>query len=227
MSWPFLEVVSHPISICILGVLVLRCIVLQLWVPSRQALARTDYLWLLIASVGIVGGVRAFHQLEANHKIETLDSRVEFAAQNIEASVEFGGSCGICRHFNRLPESPPEYQLSRDQREFDQLCAWFEAAQSKLDEGTLFDGEELSIAGIGGGPPPKGAEGWDASGLAKRVEEYNEVVREARRNKEKSATNSSDLLLAWMAPYLLAIALAIRFAKVSATIKRDRLERGA
>ena len=190
------------------------------WMPlDKLAWKKVDYVWLPLALLGVIGGVGSVRQEIASGMASTAESRLQFAAREIEDRLAFGRGPAICRTFVRSEYSPPPEEFDRIQRAFDEECKWFRAASERL-QGTPFSKQEiLRLEDFG--TPPSGGDKWAASSLQDALRRYNETVTKAKELSDAKRRSEIEFLLAIVGPFLLAIALALRITKVTGEIKLE------
>lgn len=210
---------SHWIAIWFVAWLAVLHVVLVLWKPlTKRGWKQVDYVWLATAFLGILASVGSARQLVTESMYNVAAYRLDGAAESVTEWVDAGRSEGICREFVRSEHSPPPEDFERAQREYDRLCAWFRAASQHVDS-VLATGESISLAQLGGSPPPTGADQWYVETLAEAVVDYNAVLASRAELADAAAPSNAESELVIMGPYLLAVALALRITKVSGELK--------
>ena len=121
------------ILVTFLVVLVVSYLILVRWVSlSKITWNKIDYIWLSLALLGIVGAVESNRQNIAANMATMAKPVVEFCANDVERRIASGQSTAVCRKFVRSEFSPPPDVFDRNQKEYDEQCAWFNNASERL-----------------------------------------------------------------------------------------------
>jgi len=212
-------------TLWILGVLVMALVAFHLsllrWFPlDKLAWKKVDYVWLSLALLGVIGSVISARQEVARALISTAQSQLEASARLVEDRLAFGRGSAVCRVLVRSELSPPAETFSRVQREYDELCSWFRTASERLKETAFRERGILRLEDLGA-PPPSGADQWAASSLEDAIPEYNKAVTRLRKPSDAAQRSDIELFLAVVAPFLFAVALALRITKVTGEIRPE------
>ncbi|TAM48409.1 MAG: hypothetical protein EPN55_00170 [Gammaproteobacteria bacterium] len=180
-----------------------------------------DYFWLATALLGVLGAVGIARQSAAQHLLATANVRVEGAASIVESALRFGTSGAICRKFVRSEYSPPPEVFNRIQGEFDEQCKWFTMAWKRLETSPFAKRTSLTLQDLGN-TIPRGGEEWAITYLRESLDRYNMAVANLERLIEAEKRTDAEKVLSLFAPFLLAIALALRVAKVTGELLHER-----
>ncbi len=197
--------------------------ILHIWLVwltplTKIAWKRVDYVWLGSAFLGVILGVGTIRQEIASGQLVLGVGRLETAAQIVELGLQGGTGPGLCRTFVGTDNSPPPDESEQSQRQLDEWCEWFRSAVGRLGETSLDRREPLDLVAEFGNPPAEGPR-WPLEGLENAVNRYNSVVEEVQQLVDSAARNRLEQVLAFLGPYLLALAIALRITKVSAEIR--------
>ena len=183
---------------------------------------RIDYFWLVMAFVGLVGIVQKNRELMSNRFIETSQTQVFNSYKWLLSSAEFGQSGAICRAFIRTEFSPPKEQIEKTQREFDTQCLWFKDVLSKLKSGKDTEYSNRIVNPSEMMDCPKAGDEWACKSFYERLTDYNNAVLTRDQLQAGSKLSNFEITLQIFAPFLIAIALALRVTKVTWEVKQEK-----
>jgi hypothetical protein len=187
---------------------------------TRRGWKIVDYFWLGAGLLGVIGSVGVARQAMAENLLTTARARLTFLASEVESALRFGTSGAICRRFVRTEFSPPPEAFDRVQREFDAQCAWFTHALEQLKGSPFAKREPLGFDDIGG-PPPVGPDRWTSTHTREALSRYNAAVADFKRLSRDSERTDTEWVLVAVGPSLLAVALALRIAKVTGELRHE------
>lgn len=204
----------------ILGVLHL-CLI-WLWPLGKDAWKRVDYIWLTCALLGVFAGVGLVRQEAAQGLLSLGNSRLDSAAQFLEMDASGGTGPAVCRTLVRTEFSPPPEKMAIDQRQYDEQCDWFTSASERLDSTVFARRQVLDFETEFGIPPPDGPQ-WAIEQLRNSMERYNSVVKQVQKLEVQASRTIFDQLIAFLGPYLLAFAIALRMTKVTGELRKNEI----
>ena len=218
---PWSPFTSSPLTLLIIFVILLVILdvalvrVLRL---GKVAWKRVDYVWLAITALGLISGAGEVRRLAASSSIEQQRDSRNFAYQRLLDSVRMTTGPSVWRTFVRSELSPPNFD--EIQRHYDAVCKF---AQTLLRALPSEPPDELNHAVFSGRPATNHADlreqyAWiDES--AKSYDDANEQYHSTAGSAERT---SGEVALAVLSPLLLAVALALRFTKVTGEIGLER-----
>lgn len=173
-----------------------------------------EYIWLLTAFFGVLGSLGGARRIVAENMRAMAANRLEFHSSMIIERIEFGTSSAVCRQFIRNEFSPPEAELDRLQAGYDSLCSWFTAAKERAPL-ELSERASVTLAQLGGVPPPLGGDRETVQDLAKAVEYYNGTLAVLGRLDNAAERSEGEMVFDLLGPYMVIIALALRVTKAT------------
>lgn len=200
---------------------VFHILFLLLFPLSSIGWKKIDYIWLTMSLLGLIGAVGAGRAFIAKNMLEYSKSRIEASFHFMELRAEFGTSNAICRKFIQNDYSPPQEEMRRIQKEYDNQCAWFKKVRSKLLTYDLTKLELIEpIAYFG--EPPRGGNEWAKNSFFESVNNFNSTVRAIAKLRSSTELTDFELTLKFLGPFLIAAALALRITKVTGEIHNER-----
>lgn len=193
---------------------------------TKSGWKRTDYLYLLLGGLGLLWSVTNNRVEYAQNVGELATTRFQTAYEELRAELS-EASLGsiVCIRFQRSEYSPPESEFSRIQNEYVAACDWMRAYSSTLPS-SLSPGDGVNALLVGLHHHPIFADqvlnqdfqlvDHFANNLEMANSDYASVQKKHR------PTESEDLMHA-LAPFLLAVALALRITKVTGELRLDKL----
>lgn len=186
---------------------------------SKIGWKAVDYIWLAAASISIIAATAevrkttaaGYREIVQNHLKDDLNAVRSFAASYATGST-------FCSPRTKAASSPPNFDAIVAEQQAS--CAWFAGVHAFLgtiDPGHILTGDQL---------PAKPH--YTLTDLKKIDAEFIEVGTQYNKtvmtkvNLESDAQRShEEETLLMVAPYLLAIALALRVTKVTGEIRID------
>jgi hypothetical protein len=203
------------VLIVFFGALVFFHVVLVLaWPLGKIGWKRVDYVWLLFGLLGVLGGVGSVRQRLAEGLLPRAKQLAQAQATWVIGRIDFGASPVVCRKFEPSILVPRDEEFDRRQREFDTLCAWFTTAKSRVANG-LPEEQPLTLERLGGSPAPTGADPWMVATLNEAVTGYNQAQDALEHLRREASQSEGEFTLVVLAPFLIAVAIALRMTKVT------------
>jgi len=187
---------------------------------SKLAWKWVDYVWLTATLLGLVGLVGSARQEFAKNSLDMTSARQERAAYDLKSAIQFGASPAICREFTYKDTSPPKEIFNQIQLEFRHECEWFKEAAERLEISPWTHREYINLAQLGK-EMPNGGDMWAKENLQQSMDRYNTAVTDYKLLSEAKEKSMLEGLMVIAAPFLLALALALRFAKVTGEIRHE------
>jgi hypothetical protein len=129
----------------------------------------------------------------------------------------------LCRTFVRSAFSPEPEEFDRIQNEYHLACQWVKQLNAFLDKRLREPLRRIDPAELPKRPPISDGSLADVfRGIDHQLDFFNENVADLETLREKSRRSDSEKLLVYLGPFFLAIALAIRFTKVTGEIRLEQ-----
>lgn len=206
---------SWMLSVFVCSVLIFHVVFLKLWKLGAIGWKRVDYVWLAMATLGLLGGVSEVRRVFAVGQIATEQSLVQSTFEDLRHEIRFLNSAAVCRQFIRGEFSPPDFDAI--QKEYDAVCDFAKRILGQLPEGPPAD---LSQLHLDDRPHVTAKSLLDTlKGLDDRAAWYRRARKTYDDTVEASGRTSFESSALIMAPLLLAVALALRITKVTGEIR--------
>lgn len=216
LTLPWFTSQAWILGIFVAALAVFHILFIRVFPLSTIGWKRADYIWLLMALMGLIGAVGTGRAVIADNLLNHRESRIEGAFNLMKMGADFGTSRAICRQFVQSEFIPPE-GLERIQREFDAQCEWFRAVVAKLNEIKHLDPAPIDPIKMFGAQPSGGEEQTYKS-FSESIITYNSTVEHIKSLERAKEPSDIELLLRFLGPALLAVALALRITKVTGEI---------
>lgn len=189
------------------------------WFPlSKINWKRVDYIWLSLATIGIMSLVSEQRIQTAKYWVE-LDKNYTLAPLRAidETFLSESTQSYICRKGIRTEFSPENFDEIEKLSELH--CEWFKKARvlldSKLKENDLpnIQIEDLPIVTFYEAPDID-----NVNEIKKFINDYNELKKEYKTLQNLTEKSEFERILFYLAPFILLIGLALRITKVTAEI---------
>lgn len=186
--------------------------------PSARFLKQIDYWWLGFASLSLFGAIYAQKQLFADGDINLSESRLNATISELKREISFQNHYVCDTHWLAPPYSIPDPSSIVRYKTRDEACAWYKRLDESVSKAGLSDKEIIDISNH---PIPEQISEWPDDNIKNAINEAKKELKssdDTRLSYEKSNLYKYVLLLS---PYLLAVALALRIAKVSGELRLD------
>lgn len=177
-----------------------------------------DYFWLAAAGMSLVGASSDARRNMANGYMELTNSEVRLAWQLLKLSPGMatweGGPCDSSRR-----TADTAVNKSTIDREYSLSCAWIKNILTEIGEPARFiEKDKLSRP-----PDVTVAELRDAQAeIVRGIDGYNAALSVLADLQGRAQRYQGETALLLLSPLLLAIALALRFTKVTGELLLDR-----
>lgn len=190
------------------------------WPLSPCSWKKSEYFLLTTLIIAIVSGAGENRQQIAAALYDLSTKRTEFSARQINKHLELLAvkSNIVCRTFTRSPLSPPEEELNKTQKKYDEQCAWFREALENLPKSPWAERQHLSLTDLGA-PPPSGGDKWALESLMNNIDNYNSALSAQHKISQERKKSTLQTTLQYMNPILIVIALVIAFLKITADVR--------
>lgn len=124
------SLVSTPLYILILFIILiyLGYHIVKRYPLSEKRWLQSDFIWLSLSFLGIVGIIDKNSTLFNERKLNQLNARIEVVSREIKSDLSFQW---FCSQFQQTEYSP---KISYDiQKEFDTMCNWCNKLNPKID----------------------------------------------------------------------------------------------
>ena len=140
----------------------------------------------------------------------------------LKQAIQFGHSPAICRQFVITKYSPDEEIVKAVQSDFDNQCRWFkEAEETLLASKEYINNKYIDIETFGKLSDSK-FDNFAKENFISALNNYNNHVKYIESMQLQKQPNGLELFIAYIAPVLLTIALALRFIKVTLEIRLEK-----
>ena len=207
------------------GCLLAFDVVLVRWLKlSKVAWKRVDYICLGFGAIGLLGAVAQVRMESASAQLDMYEGR---AVHNFESVKYFVGSYAsspgaICRAFVRSEYSPPPDEFQRAQNEYNVACAWMKQMNEALAKHVASPQKSIDRTSL---PSRPNVSDNMLKDIFRSVDDqfgyFDQSMEDLVIIRVKSEYTYTEKLLVFLAPFLLAIALAIRITKVTGEIKHE------
>ncbi len=190
-----------------------------IWARPQSAVfwKRSDYVWLSLASVGLLSGAGDVRRLVDGHAIDAQAARTEFDFKFLKDHVE-AAEAVYCRATPRGGKSSAA--VEDGERDRASLCRWYGEIRRQLPARV---GPEFPLITLPEGGPGRSLEGQSAQASVRKIlRGYEDGRMEILRLRGQTRGAELDsLLLALGAPALIA-GLALRLTKATAEVRMER-----
>jgi len=180
---------------------------------------RVDYVWLSMALIGVATTTMQTRQEYAENLLTIQKTRHESILQFMTAVVtsnEIGCSPLPYSGANKLTseESRMHHEISLLQ------CAWFSKVLEKLDK-TKQENVKLELSSLLN-TYPRGADYALHQRVEDLFEEYQVTEASISNLQAQSQLSDSERMFRYLGPIVIAFALGLRMAKVTAEVRMDK-----
>jgi hypothetical protein len=215
-------------TLSILGLFVVALAAFHLlfviWFPlDRIGWKKVDYVWLLLALIGIIGAAGSVRQELARNLGDTARDRVDVGAASVKSALQFGRGPAICRTFIETDHSPPRVIVDDFTRGFDKECRWFRDAGERLPTTPFAKLQMLRLQDFGASPPMVG-DTWAIENLKTSIDLYDAAVAKQADLSHAASRSNMEFALQVFAPTAIVVGLALRITKVSGEIKLENAD---
>jgi hypothetical protein len=187
------------------------------WPLSKYYWKRVDYIWLSMSLISILGIVSQGRMALAAGWVPIAQQQIVYRKQDVDIALAswLNGACAM--HLEKSPESPPDMEERIKQQ--NQFCALLKGLQQtikpSLDARTEIDQSKMHIPTY----PLAIDFAYEQDFVKARLEGYNESIQAYEHLSDAVERSDWEKLTLVLAPFLLAVALALRITKVSAELK--------
>ena len=203
-----------------IGALIL-CHMLLIFIYPQSAIywKRVDYVWLLMACIGLVSSVGAGKEVILKNAIGTEIKRLNNARDHFLYVTKDEAASLVCFKVNRNEATQTELEFKKYQEEFDAQCSWFKVVESYLN---VLLQEQPSEEFHYSTSYPHGGEqaAYKQYLVAEKI--YNDEVHSVRQLNGMSAMTPLEERAKLFGPIVLALALALRITKVTADVEEEK-----
>ena len=180
-----------------------------------------DYFWLGAASLALYGGAGQARQIVAQARTAAHTAETRIAYEEFRKFVSLYGRGGIvCRDFVMSEWSPDKEEFERLQREYNLACDWLKQVEDSLPSDPP-DGE-MSDRTLPIRPPVSGDLAHIFREFDKQVGWYNKSHRKQRTVEDAARRSATEMTLTLLFPWITALALGLRFTKVTGEVLLER-----
>ncbi|MGF6368351.1 hypothetical protein OKW40_001101 [Paraburkholderia sp. RAU6.4a] len=189
---------------------------------GKRGLKIIDYFYLGAGSLGLLGSIATNRVDIAKNMLSLANDREEFAYRQVVESISTDLPLIICRKFVPSELSPPN--LSETKRQYDLACDWLKDLRTKIPSVTPQDPDEVIALNKAWVTKPK----IDDPALIDNLKEgdiyiadFNARYKELEYLNGQGKTSELEDVLHILAPFFIAIAVALRVTKVTGELKID------
>lgn len=220
---PFVRLVTNFwwLSGLLLGlILVLHIVLIWVWPLGKVGWKRTDYIWLTIATLGLISLSGELRRWVSSNRLELATARVQYSLDSLRSYLVKSPPTHFCTEFIRSELSPPN--LDDIQRQYHLACDWLRTAPAALPKN---DDPPFQPLNFDDTHVPKGL---DAPVLVDTIkwirhlfEEYEQrrlsLIQTQQQTKQTDGEDAQRIL----SPILLCLALALRITKVTGEVRLE------
>ncbi|TYQ19168.1 UNVERIFIED_CONTAM: hypothetical protein JM85_2355 [Acetobacter peroxydans] len=213
----FEDIIESPFTTLIFALIVFH-IYIYAEKPSARFLKKIDYWWLGFASLSLFGAIYAQKQLFADGDINLSKSRLSASISELKREISFQNHYVCDTHWLAPPYLIPDPRSIVRYKTRDEACAWYQRLDASVSKAGLSDKEIIDISNH---PIPEQISEWPDDNIKTAIKAAKadlENSENTRTNYEKGILYECIILYS---PYLLALALALRIAKVSGELRLD------
>jgi hypothetical protein len=218
------------VVICVgLGFFLVFYLVFVRWLRiGKVAWKRMDYIWLGVASIGLIGSVGQVRILVALAQLDMSEKRAMSSFSVARRLIgQYASSPGVvCRKFIRTEFSPPPKEMEKTQKEYDLVCEWLQKIHSAIQEQSIRLASPPKRIDWTVLPPRPKVTGAELNSILRDIDSqvayFDEDLYTYEHVRELSKRTELENTFVVLGPSLLAVAIAIRFAKVSGEIALEK-----
>ena len=227
MDIPLLiEISSNPYWLfgLLVGFLLFFHGVLVYWKPIGDVGWKyVDYIWLIVAAIGIVGQTAQVRKLWYEPEIKISQFIVEGTLRSLRREADIAIGSATCRKFTRTNSSPPN--LDQIQAEYKFACDEFTQLTKEIR--TTVGDREVGFLGLHDTSKTR-SKLTDPilinmlDGLETAHSNFIDALSKKEDAKQKTKPTTYEYVWIVFAPFFLMFALALRITKVSGEIRLKR-----
>jgi hypothetical protein len=190
------------------------------WARPQSAVfwKRSDYVWLTLASVGLLSGTGDVRRFISGHAIDLQAARTAFDFKFLKDHVE-AAEAVYCRAVQRGPK--PSGSVDEGERDRVQLCRWYGEIRRQLPDKVGPDYPLITLPEAV--KPGTGMESQSAQASVRKIlRSYEDGRVEMLRVREGTQRTELDSLLLALGPLALIAGLALRLTKATAEVRIER-----
>jgi hypothetical protein len=231
---PWLDPGDLPLAASIGGILLVFLIaalaldlVLVRWLKiGKIGWKRVDYIWLSLGVLSLVGAVAEARHLVIGRRLSEVRVRAANSYSGLRRFLEnSAASAALCRASTQAEFPPPESEAARYREQYEQSCAWFRAATAAIPRAPDDRNGNVNLEAM----PPRPV--VTAPELVAAFATLDQTLGDYRRDHERlqfllgrnQQSRLEEQLVIYF-PVLLAVAIALRIAKVTGEIREMRAE---
>jgi len=186
---------------------------------SKEQWVWTDYCWLTIAFVGVIGIASENRRMIAADHFHVHNDRVVISSKHLRERLEWMASGPlICRKFIKDINSPEDPEFTRRQKQYDLACEWYRKTSRSYEVSVKTINPIMSL-------PAKVTDPMLLRSHKRTInllEDLNTAIEVREKRRRDTLEAPGEKILRQLAPFLLAIAIAIRLSKVTGEILLER-----
>ncbi len=221
---PFYGEAVWLIAVFVVTAIVLHLLFVVAFPLNKRQLKQIDYIWILIAVIGLYGSETQIRRAFAGEYIEMGLARVRAKYDFIRYQIKAFTGPDVCRETPRSELTAPN--TAALQKEFDAACQYGRQIFEKLPNQPPMAMREFDAIGLRDRPAVSSAflkslyQDVDLS-----LETYATYLADYQRLRKINEYSELELIFAVVAPNLLAVALALRLVKVTGELKLEKQAR--
>jgi hypothetical protein len=221
---PFLlRLASNPRLLLIAFVvflIVFDLILVRLLKLDKVAWKRIDYVWLVVAALGLLSTATESRRLLAINELGVVKVRAASEYTFLQAEIRSAKNW-VCSPFHRTEYSPPNYD--EIVQEFSKACNYYDSLLADLSSEPPTNFGRFDLPKNIQRPNVKNDSLSDSFiRLDRYIERYNQLSTEHANLIKLNDKTGFERGLTLLGPLLLAFALALRITKVTGEIKLER-----
>jgi hypothetical protein len=187
---------------------------------SPIAWRRVDYIWLSMAFIGVLGATASGRQEVASNLLNMETSRLDSTKQFMTHMTTLYSSDGLCDSSDTRAKAVQADAAKGAMNVHQQQCDWFTQAHAHL-QSTIKANEKIDLSAMRS-KFPIGADKDAYFSITNLVRSYNTNIQAVADLKEKMTSTDIETNVRLLGPLMIALALGLRMAKVTAEVKMDK-----
>lgn len=189
---------------------------MRFWKLSKRQVKKLDYWWLGFTSLGLITATGQLRQLKTSWEIPRLESHVDFSSQfnrrSIRTSLQYVSLLDVPNDY-----SPPN--IDEINRERLMLRSWMEQLYTGLPDSAAREGYIAYRATLSLPALRDSSHKREAQEVLDNVDDIALNEGHLAAAKIKAEPSDLELALQFFTPVLFALALALRFTKVTLELR--------
>ncbi|VVE71574.1 hypothetical protein PAN31117_04100 [Pandoraea anapnoica] len=219
----------HSVLLAVFLIAILSFHIFLVYAPgfrlNKRGWKLTEYVYLFVGALGLFWAVTNTRVYVAHNMLETADHSARSSYDFVRSDIGSTYVRQTCRTFVKSEYSPPEPAFSLSQRQYDAACEWFKSFAKRMPAQPPASESDFSaiLADYHAHPSSSDTEVKDIYSLAEsRLNWVLDAYRQREEVKAEAEPSMNERVASVLAPFLLALAIALRITKVSGELRLER-----